>query len=282
MSPQAEKNKRRKSPEASEPEMAGIRTIHIATKILDALAEYREPVRVTDLARKLGMTMPTVSRHLTTWRDLGYVDKPEGQETYRLGMKLFSLGNAAAEQNSFVNVAYPFLLSLRDKLHETTLFVARMQGQPTVLACLDSGRPTTVVARPGTSPSLPYSPTARVMWAFQANALKELDDVAEHFDYSEVKGWSAAVFKQRVRAALDNWYDYEADVHGDGIASACAPVFGHDGKIVATVTIIWSSTGKRRRPSSQVINSVQQCAAAISEALGAKNWKTSGIAALAE
>src|SRR6266849_8761426 len=65
-------------------ETSGIRTIHVATRILVALAEYRDPVRVTDLARKLGMTMPTVSRHLSTWRELGFVDKPEGQETYRL------------------------------------------------------------------------------------------------------------------------------------------------------------------------------------------------------
>src|SRR5262245_43497961 len=97
---------------AGQAEVSGIRTIHVATRILVALAEYRDPVRVTDLARKLGMTVPTVSRHLSTWRELGFVDKPEGQETYRLGTKLFTLGQAAAEQNTHVSVAYPFLTEL--------------------------------------------------------------------------------------------------------------------------------------------------------------------------
>src|ERR1700742_3131934 len=88
---------------------------------LRPVAQYRDPVRVTDLARLLGMTMPTVSRHLSTWRELGFVDKPDGQETYRLGTKLFSLGQAAAEQNTHVSIAYPFLTELRDQIHETTV-----------------------------------------------------------------------------------------------------------------------------------------------------------------
>ena len=110
---------------------SGIRTIHVATRILVALAEYRDPVRVTDLARKLNMTMPTVSRHLSTWRELGFVDKPEGQETYRLGTKLFTLGQAAAEQNTHVSIAYPFLTELRD--HAQSTIVAALGVMPQIL-----------------------------------------------------------------------------------------------------------------------------------------------------
>jgi len=157
---------------------SGIRTIHVATRILVALAEYRDPVRVTDLARKLGMTMPTVSRHLSTWRELGFVDKPDGQETYRLGTTLFTLGQAAAEQNTHVSVAYPFLTELREQVKETTIFTTRFQDHGIVLACLDSGRPTTIVVRPGSIVRLPYSPTARVLWAFTHPDAATVDEAA--------------------------------------------------------------------------------------------------------
>ena len=110
----------------------------VAVKILKALGEYKDPVRVTDLARKLDMTMPTVSRHLSTWRELGFVDKPEGQETYRLGTELFNLGQAAAEQYTHVSIAYPFLTDLRDAIQETTIWrpssMARLSPSPVWIA----------------------------------------------------------------------------------------------------------------------------------------------------
>lgn len=254
-------------------EMSGIRTVHVAAKILAALAEYRDPVRVTDLARKLGMTMPTVSRHLSTWRDLGFVDKPDGAETYRLGTKLFTLGQAAAEQNTHVSVAYPFLAELREDVRETTFFATRFQDQAIALVCLDSGRPTTVVMRPGTILSLPFSPTARVLWAFGRNALEKLDETARKYDSTNQPGFTQETFKKRIRAALKNWYDYEIEVRESGLGAISCPVFEHSNDVVATVTLLLPANLLSDPPSKQMVDRLKRCAASISEALGSTAWK---------
>ena len=255
-------------------DISGIRTIHVATRILVALAEYRDPVRVTDLARKLDMTMPTVSRHLSTWRELGFVDKPEGQETYRLGTKLFTLGQAAAEQNTHVSVAYPFLTELRDQVHETTIFATRVQDQAIVLVCLDSGRPTTVVVRPGTIGTLPYSPSARVLWAFTPEAKERLDEAARRFDYSDVPGFNQEVFKKKIRHVLKNYFDYEVEVRGLGGISC--PIFEHSNDIVATVGLLLPSSPLSDPPPKQLVEALKSCAARISAALGSTAWTNPG------
>lgn len=261
---------------ADKQEVSGIRTIHVATRILVALAEYRDPVRVTDLARKLDMTMPTVSRHLSTWRELGFVDKPEGQETYRLGTKLFTLGQAAAEQNTHVSVAYPFLTELRDQVHETTTFATRFQDQAIVLVCLDSGRPTTVVVRPGTIVKLPYSPSARVLWAFSQEARERLDEAARRFDYSDVPGFNQEVFKKKIRHALKNYFDYEVEVRHDGLGGIACPIFEHGNDVVATVGVLLPSASISDPPPKQLVESLKNCAARISAALGSTAWKNAG------
>jgi IclR family transcriptional regulator, KDG regulon repressor len=258
---------------SAQAEVSGIRTIHVATRILVALAEYRDPVRVTDLARKLGMTMPTVSRHLSTWRELGFVDKPEGQETYRLGTKLFTLGQAAAEQNTHVSVAYPFLTELRDQVHETTIFATRFQDQAIVLVCLDSGRPTTVVVRPGTIVKLPYSPSARVLWAFTPEGRERLDEAARRFDYSEEPGFTQEVFKKKIRAALKNYFDYEVEVRRDGLGGIACPVFEHSNDVVAAVALLLPSAAISDPPPRQLIDKLKTCAQRISAALGSTAWK---------
>jgi DNA-binding IclR family transcriptional regulator len=256
-----------------QPEGSGIRTIHVATRILVALAEYRDPVRVTDLARKLGMTMPTVSRHLSTWRELGFVDKPEGQETYRLGTKLFSLGQAAAEQNTHVSIAYPFLTELRDQVHETTLFATRFQNEAIVLVCLDSGKPTTIVVRPGTVVRLPYSPSARVLWAFTPEADSSLDEAARRFDYSEQPKFTPEVFKRKVKFALANYYDYEVEVRRDGLGSIACPIFEHTNEVVAAVGLLMPSSAITDPPPKDLVQRLKDCAAKISGALGSTAWR---------
>ena len=254
-------------------DVSGIRTIHVATRILEALAEYRDPVRVTDLARELGMTMPTVSRHLSTWRELGFVDKPEGQETYRLGTKLFTLGQAAAEQNTHVSVAYPYISELRDQVHETTLFATRVENEAIVLVCLDSGRATTVVARPGTRVRLPYSPSARVLWAFTQEARERLDEVARKLDYSEESGINAEVFKRKIRSALKNFYDYEIEVRASGLGAISCPVFAHDNEVVAAVSLLLPSASISDPPPKQLVDRLKACAAGISAAFGSTAWR---------
>ena len=252
---------------------AGIRTIHVATRILIALAEYRDPVRVTDLARKLGMTMPTVSRHLSTWRELGFVDKPEGQETYRLGTTLFTLGQAAAEQNTHVSVAYPFLTELREQVEETTIFTTRFQDHGIVLACLDSGRPTTIVARPGSIVRLPYSPQARVLWAFTHPDAAAIAEAAKHLDYSEQPRFNADAFERKVKFALANYYDYEVEVRRDGLGGIACPVFEHTNEVVATVGLMLASSALSEPPPAHLVRRLKECAAKISAALGSSAWR---------
>lgn len=256
------------------PDTSGIRTIHVATRILVALAEYRDPVRVTDLARKLGMTMPTVSRHLSTWRDLGFVDKPEGQETYRLGTKLFTLGQAAAEQNTHMSVAYPFLTELRDKVKETTIFVTRFQDQGgVVLVCLDSGRPTIIVVRPGSILKLPYSPTARVLWAFTHREEGATSESARRFDYSEQPKFTPETFKRKVKFALANYYDYEVEVRRDGLGGIACPIFEHSNEVVASVGLMLASSAISDPPPAALVQNLKECAAKISAALGSTAWR---------
>lgn len=257
--------------------MPGIRTIHVATRILKALAEYRDPVRVTDLAQQLGMTMPTVSRHLSTWRELGFVEKADGLETYRLGTTLFTLGQAAAEQNTHVSVAYRFLTELRDEVKETTSFSIRVRDDAMVLACLDSGRPATILLRPGSILHLPHSPTARMLWSMTPDALERLDVSLRTVDFTEQPGMGREAFKRKIRYAQRNLIDYEVDVRGEGIGALCCPVFGADNKVVAVVALTMSSTSMSDPPSADFVDPLRTCTKRISQALG---WNVASRSAI--
>ena len=76
-----------------------VRSIAVAFKLLDTMVRAGEPMRITEIARQLGEGKAKVHRHLSTLRALGVVEQEKTSEKYRLGWKLFQLGQAAFEED---------------------------------------------------------------------------------------------------------------------------------------------------------------------------------------
>ena len=271
------KNRGRGRPQSSNKENSGVRTVHVAARILDALAEFPEPVRITDLAKKLNMTMPTVSRHVSTWRELGFIEKAEPHETYRLGTKLFSLGQAATEQNSHVSIAYPHLIELRDKIHETTMLCSRVQQHATALLCLDSNLPTTIMVRPGAIFHLPHSVTARVLWAFASNVDTEIRLKQTGINFSTEPGINKKSFLQRIKDIQKNYYDFEPNVANTGLGAISCPIIERNGNVETAVTVIFPARLSRKTLDPSLLKEIRNCAIKISKILGASDWGDKNI-----
>jgi DNA-binding IclR family transcriptional regulator len=260
------KSNQKKKPQ---PTVGGVQTLLVAAKILDAVAHFRGPVRLTDLARMLRMTLPRISRHVATLRSLGFIEKAEPSEAYRLGTKLLILGQVALEQTSLASVAYGHVHRLRDQLGHTILLVGNSNEGAVVLMCVASNHTTSIVVHPGTRLDFPETPSARLFYAF--------DDVFAAAEKERLKsGLGGAKYDEeellaRLNRGLAGFYDYEFDVQG-GIGSISAPIFNHRNRIVATVALLMASSEFNGKVDDKMLSGVKDCAARISSALGSQAW----------
>jgi DNA-binding IclR family transcriptional regulator len=237
-----------------------VRTVLVAAKVLDALGSMRGPVRLADLARSLKMTLPRISRHVATLRSLELIEKAEPMEAYRLGMKLFVLGQIALEQNGLAQVCEPHLARLRDQVHRTVILSTRSGDEGAVLMCVPSHESPTIIVRPGMRLELPASPSARILYTFR-------DDTVE------ARPKSADLYlEERINFVLANYFDYEPDPRGTGIGSIAAPVFDHDDRLVGVVAVVMPTTVLAGGPDSVIVKAVTECAARISSAIGSSAW----------
>ena len=266
------KKRGRGRPKSARAADSGVKTVQVATRILDALAEFPEPVRVTDLAKKLDMTLPTVSRHVSTWRELGFIEKAEPHETYRLGIKLFSLGQAATEQNSHVTIAYPHLIELRDRIHETTMLCSRVQDQATALLCLDSNLRTTIMVRPGALFYLPHSVTARVLWAFASSEDAKARLKQAKIDFSPEPRMSKKSFAERISRIRKDYYDFDPDVANGGLGAISCPIIERNDTVETAITVIFPARSSRKTLDMSLLDEIRNCAIKISRILGANSW----------
>ena len=237
-----------------------VRTVIVATKVLDALAEFRGPVRLTELARALKMTLPRISRHVSTLRALGFIEKAEPLEAYRLGTKLFVMGQIALEQNTLVDVAPPHLSRLRDQVRHSVILSTHSGDGCVVLTCIQSNESPTIVVRPGTHLELPNSPSARILKAFSSDTREDGTPFQDNYP------------EERHKFILAHYHDFEADTRGSGIGSIAAPVFDHNDQIVGVIAVLMPSTALAAGPNPSIVKALTNCAAQISSTMGSGAW----------
>jgi len=95
-----------------------IRSLDRAMAILEALAE-RGSATLTDLARALGQSAPTVYRVLVTLEGRGIVELQGADQTWAVGPRAFLIGSSFLRRSSVVERARAPMRRLRDETGET-------------------------------------------------------------------------------------------------------------------------------------------------------------------
>lgn len=94
----------------AENQTARTQTLERGLLILRAFQSEGQPLANSTIARRCGLPRPTVSRLTRTLVDLGYLERvPDGEE-YRLGNKVFDLGNAYLRSMKICSMARPYIL----------------------------------------------------------------------------------------------------------------------------------------------------------------------------
>ena len=107
-----------------------IQVIERMISLLDALAQYPDPVSLKELATVTGLHPSTAHRILNDMVLKRFVDRAD-QGSYRLGMRLLELGNIVKSRLNVREAALDFMRSLHRKTHQTVNLSVR-QGDEIV------------------------------------------------------------------------------------------------------------------------------------------------------
>ena len=244
-------------------------SVVVASKLLEFLADSGRPQRVTDIAAFLGMTKARVSRHLSTLSDIGMVARMPDKSGYRLGPTLFRLSNAALDQYEITNIAYRYMVVLRNKISESILLAIPAGGDALVVSTIGSGKALSPQLVRGTRWTIPTSPTASVLLAFSQEFVRERV-LARRTEREPGREVSLDPVRQRAEFARiqQQFYAFDDDPHEAGFSVVSAPIFYHAERLEAALTIVMN-----RRPGSvnqeiRYLQPLKETAIEISRALG--------------
>ena len=215
--------------------------VKVAMRMLNEMALARRAMRITELADKMGETKPRIHRHLATLKEMGIVEQEHATERYRLGWRLFQLGEAAGAQFDLRYRAEPYLIKLRDELRQTAVLAIPINDQPMVIATADNIYARICISvKPGNRPLPHCSAFGRLTLAYaSAEAQQALLSSAllPETDSSLIDRESVLARLPLIRQRL---YDYAAGEMMVGINTVVVPVFRDDDVLAGSLGIVGS------------------------------------------
>jgi DNA-binding IclR family transcriptional regulator len=234
---------------------ASVQSVGVAFALVEELANASDPIGVSELARCTGHTKARVHRHLSTLRELGFVEKDAATDRYRLGWKLFRLGMALAENFDLRRTARLHLLRLHDRVGQTVVLAMPADGQVTIVDAIQSRDDVAITVRPGSLMPCASSALGRVIIAFQNPAV-------------EPAGANAA----RLSLIRQRWYEVAVNERLAGVSAIAAPIFDEANQIAASVGIVAVGEVLRDPPDPAMTAHLHLAAAAISADMRSTLW----------
>lgn len=206
-----------------------------AVSVLDALAVSDGPLGVSELSRRCGFSKSSMQRTLQALHSSGLLERDGNQ--YRLGLKLFELGQQVPRQRDLRDAARSFMADL-----------GQATGHQVHLAVLDGDDVLYLeVLRSSTAPSLPTRMGSR--WPAHGTgigkailAFSETEVVDRIIDgglprLSERTISAPGIFVAELARIRERGFAYDLEESRAGVACVASPVFGNAGGVVAGLSV---------------------------------------------
>ena len=260
------------TPDREKSNSSTVHSVVVTVKLLEFLATSGRPQRVTDIANSLKMTKARVSRHLSTLTDLGLVARLPDNSGYRLGPTLFRLSRAALDQYEITNIAYRYMVMLRNEIDESLLLAIPAGGDALIVSNISSSKTLGPRVVRGTRWTIPMSPTARLILAYSSDHIRERI-LARRSDRNtdQVLAFDANDMRSTMKTIRSRFYEYDANAHDAGFATVTVPIFDHSEELQAALTVVMASRGEpgiTRSEDIRYLQPLRETGLEITRALG--------------
>lgn len=150
-----------------------VQSVDRAISILEILEKSSVPLGVTEISNRLGIHKSTVFGLLCTLENRGFVTQISENDKYKLGLRLFELGEKVHERMDLRAQAQPFLKSLVEKYKETVHLVVKNDNEVVYIDKVDGPQAIRMYSQIGKRTPLHCTGVGKSLLAFLPEDEKE-------------------------------------------------------------------------------------------------------------
>ncbi|WP_168184233.1 IclR family transcriptional regulator [Thioclava sp. F42-5] len=245
-----------------------VKTSDMALAILEKVAFTDVAPSQTEIAEAVGIVKSAAHKHLNTLEETGWIARDSGTGRYYLGPKAWIVGQRATAIRDLAETARERMRAKRNETGLAVVLSSVNKRRLSVIAALHGTHAIEIGVRQGSELTLHASAQGQVALAFGGA------EVAEDLLAGELEPLTPKTITDPdlLRARL-------AEVRASGFACApeetllgvnvvAAPVFDHNGALIATVALIGSIQHLTNPPEQAHIDAILELAQSISVTCG--------------
>lgn len=213
-------------------------TVKKAMDILDCLGSAGNRVTCGEISERLEMPRSTTYRLLSTLAACGYVvaEHDDHGTEYRLGFKILELASRLLDGMELRHRALPLLKRLRDVSEETVHLVVEDRGEVTYIEKVDSLKTVRMHSAVGRRGFMHSTAVGKAILAYR------LDEVDAVIGENGLPALTENTITDReglleeLKTVRSLGYAVDDGENEDGIRCIAAPIFNHQGRVVAALS----------------------------------------------
>jgi IclR family KDG regulon transcriptional repressor len=244
------------------------RAVERALDILLCFSRNEPGLTLTQIAERVELHKSTVHRLLATLENKRFVQREEGNGSYRLGIRLIELGFSALKRTNLSEKSAPYMRRLSAE-HRETVDLAILEGPDVVyLQVIESPQRMKIAAAPGEHLPAFCTATGKSLLAFLPD--EEVRKIIEQGvrKYTEHTNLSFSALFDELRTTRERGYALSVEEFEDGICAVAAPILDPSGRPLAAIAMVGPAFRLSSERMAELGQAVKATANAIAQEIG--------------
>lgn len=247
-----------------------VKPVYKALQVLRCLGDERRELSLNEICYRVELPKTTVFRYLHTLCAAGFVSHDPNTDLYRIGLRVWELGQLVREPQRMRDLALPLMRELRDRYNETVNLGILDDTDVVYLEMTESRRSLRMQALLGTRDPAYSTALGKAILAFLP-----VDEWPAHLPARLISRTpqtliSLVAIQQDLAATRERGFAIDNEENEEGACCIGAPIFDATGRVAAAVSLSAPASRLNGRQIDRAGQAVLHTAAAISARLGYK------------
>ncbi|MCL2004470.1 MAG: helix-turn-helix domain-containing protein [Oscillospiraceae bacterium] len=251
------------------PKKSHVQSVARSLMLLELLARENREMPLTDISRAMGWPKSTVHGLINTLKDYHYVEQSPDSGCYKLGVRLFELGNIVARSWDIKAVALPAMQILNGSLGELVQLATEDRGEVLYLEKLDSTHMMRIVSEIGARLPMHCTGLGKVLLAYKTPS--EIKWILSKHGMPRMTKRTITdrelLERELIRIRRQGYAVDDREIM-DSLRCVAAPIFDRGGNVKYAISISGLANNFHGLHLDKARDEIISTAASISKALG--------------
>lgn len=243
-----------------------IGSLALGIQIIDVVAQSDHPLRFSDIQEQTGISKSNLYKYLNTLIQLDLLYRDQKTGSYSLGYKFLEYGNAAMQNDDFIERLTPYFKELSNLTNMTTLLSLWVNDSPVITNIWNTNFGLSIGAQVGTK--LPINSSTGKIFAAYANSLEITNWIEAQ--QNELANFDVAAFQRELKEIRKNGFSFAHEPLVRHVSSIGLPILNYKNELVGAITVVGFEEDVPTDTSSEMMQQIIDMSKEMSTVYGFK------------